>query len=281
MLIDFLNDYYSADFEVIHDVAGNQHLVGHSVRYDCDLFVKIFTDREMFYAEQNVNQVYCPQIYLDSVIFENKYIVVLRDRTLADTDNQDFNEADAREYGRMLGEFHQKVTGNVLVADDTKTKLSDRILNTVASLKGSEYEQEVNDSLKLLEADLKRADEEYRQLPHVVLHGDFSLRNIKEYQGHNVLIDFEWSHVGVAYEDFLRCFFAEVKDPKLRTAFIEGYRSISEFEIPQYELQRVLMLLCALEICRFHVTHQREKFGEIPHQMLKTIAKGDAIVNLD
>ena len=77
MLIEFLNDYYAADFKKIHDNAGNQHLVGHSVRFDKDLFVKIFTESEMFYAEQNVNQVYCPEIYLDSVIFGDKYIVVL------------------------------------------------------------------------------------------------------------------------------------------------------------------------------------------------------------
>ena len=79
MLIEFLNDYYAADFKKIHDIAGNQHLVGHSVRFDKDLFVKIFTESEMFYAEQNVNQVYCPEIYLDSVIFGDKYIVVLID----------------------------------------------------------------------------------------------------------------------------------------------------------------------------------------------------------
>ena len=82
MLIEFLNDYYTADFKKIHDIAGNQHLVGHSVRFDKDLFVKIFTESEMFYAEQNVNQVYCPEIYLDSVIFGDKYIVVLIDREL-------------------------------------------------------------------------------------------------------------------------------------------------------------------------------------------------------
>ena len=44
MLIEFLNDYYAADFKKIHDIAGNQHLVGHSVRFDKDLFVKIFTE---------------------------------------------------------------------------------------------------------------------------------------------------------------------------------------------------------------------------------------------
>lgn len=46
MLIEFLNDYYAADFKKIHDIAGNQHLVGHSVRFDKDLFVKIFTESE-------------------------------------------------------------------------------------------------------------------------------------------------------------------------------------------------------------------------------------------
>lgn len=52
MLIEFLNDYYAADFKKIHDIAGNQHLVGHSVRFDKDLFVKIFTESEMFYANK-------------------------------------------------------------------------------------------------------------------------------------------------------------------------------------------------------------------------------------
>ena len=37
MLIDFLNEYYQADLETIHDVAGNMHLTGHSERFVCDL----------------------------------------------------------------------------------------------------------------------------------------------------------------------------------------------------------------------------------------------------
>lgn len=143
MLIEFLNDYYAADFKKIHDIAGNQHLVGHSVRFDKDLFVKIFTESEMFYAEQNVNQVYCPEIYLDSVIFGDKYIVVLIDRELHDTDAEPVDEQRAAQYGEMLARFHQKVTDKVLVADYTKTKLSDRILNAVDGLKNTKYEEDV------------------------------------------------------------------------------------------------------------------------------------------
>ena len=64
MLIDFLNEYYQADLETIHDVAGNKHLTGHSERFACDLFVKIFKDKDKFYAEQHVNQVYLSLIHI-------------------------------------------------------------------------------------------------------------------------------------------------------------------------------------------------------------------------
>ncbi len=281
MLTEFLNDYYSADFRKIHDVAGNQHLVGHSTRFDKNLFVKIFTESEMFYAEQNVNQVYCPDIYLDSVIFGDRYIVVLVDRELHDMDDEAVDEERAAHYGRMLAEFHQKVTGKVLVPDYTKTRLSDRLLNAVEGLKGTKYEEDAGKVMALLKDDFEKADEEYRQLPHVVLHGDFSLRNIKRYKGSEVLIDFEWARTGVAYEDFVKVFYNELKDPKLRKSFIEGYKSVCDFEIPGYGLQRCLLFLCALDICRFHVTHEREKFGDMPDRMLRTIEDGDAVVNLD
>ena len=232
MLIEFLNDYYAADFKKIHDIAGNQHLVGHSVRFDKDLFVKIFTESEMFYAEQNVNQVYCPEIYLDSVIFGDKYIVVLIDRELHDTDAEPVDEQRAAQYGEMLARFHQKVTDKVLVADYTKTKLSDRILNAVDGLRNTKYEEDVKKAMEILRPDFDQADEEYKQLPHVVLHGDFSLRNIKRYKDSEVLIDFEWASVGVAYEDFIKIFYNEVKNPKLRSSFIEGYKKICDFEVP-------------------------------------------------
>ena len=281
MLIEFLNDYYAADFKKIHDIAGNQHLVGHSVRFDKDLFVKIFTESEMFYAEQNVYQVYCPEIYLDSVIFGDKYIVVLIDRELHDTDAEPVDEQRAAQYGEMLARFHQKVTDKVLVADYTKTKLSDRILNAVDGLKNTKYEEDVKKAMEILRPDFDQADEEYKQLPHVVLHGDFSLRNIKRYKDSEVLIDFEWASVGVAYEDFIKIFYNEVKNPKLRSSFIEGYKKICDFEVPGYGLQRCLLFLCALNICRFHVTHEREKFGDMPDRMLKTIENGNAIVELD
>ena len=178
MLIEFLNDYYAADFKKIHDIAGNQHLVGHSVRFDKDLFVKIFTESEMFYAEQNVNQVYCPEIYLDSVIFGDKYIVVLIDRELHDTDAEPVDEQRAAQYGEMMARFNQKVTDKVLVADYTKTKLSDRILNAVDGLKNTKYEEDVKKAMEILRPDFDQADEEYKQLPHVVLHGDFSLNGL-------------------------------------------------------------------------------------------------------
>ena len=89
MLIDFLNEYYQADLETIHDVAGNMHLTGHSERFVCDLFVKIFKDKAKFYAEQHVNQVYCPDIYLDNVIYEDNYVIVLKDRVMNDVEKED------------------------------------------------------------------------------------------------------------------------------------------------------------------------------------------------
>ena len=181
----------------------------------------------------------------------------------------------------MADQRRQKVTDKVLVADYTKTKLSDRILNAVDGLRNTKYEEDVKKAMEILKSDFDQADEEYKQLPHVVLHGDFSLRNIKRYKDSEVLIDFEWASVGVAYEDFIKIFYNEVKNPKLRSSFIEGYKKICDFEVPGYGLQRCLLFLCALDICRFHVTHEREKFGDMPDRMLKTIENGNAIVELD
>ena len=49
-LIEFLNDYYKAKLKNIHDIAGNVHLSGYSELYKKDLFVKIFSNKDMFYA---------------------------------------------------------------------------------------------------------------------------------------------------------------------------------------------------------------------------------------
>lgn len=279
MLIDFLNDYYQADLKSIHDVAGNQHLVGKSKLYHGKLFVKIFKEKDMFYAEQHVNEVYAPEVYLDSVIFEDNYVVTLHDRILKEMESRQIDGKTAFKFGKLLAKFHNIVTGNVSVYHDQRP-LSVQIEKQAAVLKSSEYAQPIKNSLTLLQRDFQRADEEYEQLPKVVLHGDFSVRNIMEYRGKLVLIDFERSHVGVTYQDFIKFFYNEVKDPRLRQKFLDGYESQHEFEIPSHALQRCLLLLCALDICQYNLTHPERKFGTMAQQMLATIKNGDAVLSL-
>ncbi|KRL84186.1 phosphotransferase [Ligilactobacillus apodemi] len=275
MLIDFLNEYYDANLETIHDVAGNMHLSGRSEHYDCDLFVKIFKDKDKFYAEQHVNQVYCPDIYLDNVIYEDNYVVVLKDRIMEDIEKEDLSLDRVTYFGEKLAKFHETLTGHVLVPADTRP-LSERIKEKVELFHGTPYETQVNEVFKLIQADLEPADIDYELLPKVVLHGDFSIRNLMVYQDNDVLIDFERAHLGVAYEDLIKFFYNEVQDLGLRNAFLAGYRKQKELEIPNYSLQHCLLFLCALDILEFHLTHEKQKFGEMASEMLATIKKGDA-----
>ena len=202
-LIEFLNDYYKAKLKNIHDIAGNVHLSGYSELYKKDLFVKIFSNKDMFYAEQHVNQVYYPEIYLDSVIFEDNYVVVLKDRQLEDTDKKKISKEQAYLYGNLLADFHNKLTGNVSVYED-KSSLGEQIDTLVKTLQNTEYIDDINAVNKIIKERLEKAQLEYELLPRVVLHGDFSIRNIKKYQDQVILIDFERSRIGVAYQDFVK-----------------------------------------------------------------------------
>lgn len=177
-LIEFLNDYYKAKLKNIHDIAGNVHLSGYSELYKKDLFVKIFSNKDMFYAEQHVNQVYYPEIYLDSVIFEDNYVVVLKDRQLEDTDKKKISKEQAYLYGNLLADFHNKLTGNVSVYED-KSSLGEQIDTLVKTLQNTEYIDDINAVNKIIKERLEKAQLEYELLPRVVLHGDFSIRNIK------------------------------------------------------------------------------------------------------
>lgn len=279
MLIDFLNEYYQADLETIHDVAGNMHLTGHSERFLCDLFVKIFKDKAKFYAEQHVNQVYCPDIYLDNVIYEDNYVIVLKDRVMNDVEKEDLTPTKVYQFGEKLALFHASLTGKVSVPND-KRALSQRLEEQVAKFTGTAYETEVNEVFSRLEEDLAPADTDYELLPKVVLHGDFSIRNLMLYGEHEVLIDFERAHMGVAYEDLIKFFFNEVNELDLRNEFIAGYRSQKELEIPNYSLQHCLLFLCALDILEFHLTHEKQKFGQMAHEMFETIKQGTAVLEL-
>ncbi|KRN30464.1 phosphotransferase [Liquorilactobacillus mali] len=279
MLVDFLNDYYQANLKSIHDVAGNQHLVGNSKVFHKPLFVKIFKEKAMFYAEQHVNQFYYPDIYLDSVIFEDKYVVTLRDRNLKDVDNRKMTPEMAYEYGKLLGSFHRKVTGNVSV-EDNRQPLSQLLTQKVEQLQGSLYYENAQKVLELLKSDFDKDNLEYEQLPKVVLHGDFSVRNIMEFEGKNILIDFERSHVGTSYQDFIKFFYNEVRDVKLRNEFLKGYEQEHPFEIPSNDLQRCLLFLCALDISQYNITHSGGKFGDMASNMIATIKDGDAVLKL-
>lgn len=279
MLLDFLNEYYEAEFETIHDEAGNMHLQGQSARFERQLFVKIFKEKDKFYAEQHVNQVYCPTIYLDSVIYEDNYIVVLADRVLEDVLPAEIDLESVALFGQKLARFHEKVSGKVLVPNDERP-LSERITTKVANFKKTSYQAEVTAVFELLQKDLAAADVDYALLPKVVLHGDFSIRNLMHHGDELVLIDFERASIGVAYEDLIKFFYNEVKEPKLRNNFLHGYRQIKELEIPNYSLQRCLLFLCALDILEFHLTHTKQKFGQMAEAMFQTIKNKDAILAL-
>ncbi|MFT9410435.1 phosphotransferase [Liquorilactobacillus hordei] len=279
MLVDFLNDYYQANLKSIHDVAGNQHLVGNSKVFHGPLFVKIFREKAMFYAEQHVNQFYYPDIYLDSVIFEDKYVVTLRDRELKDVDQHKVTSEMAYKYGRLLGSFHEKVTGNVSV-EENKQLLSQILIQRVEQLQGSIYYENAQKVLQLLSFNFVKTNLEYEQLPKVVLHGDFSVRNIMEFEGKDILIDFERSHVGTSYQDFIKFFYNEVRDVKLRNEFLRGYEKEHPFEIPSNDLQRCLLFLCALDISQYNVTHSGGKFGDMASNMIATIKDGNAVLEL-
>ncbi len=54
----------TVDLKTIHDAAGNMHLTGHSERFVCDLFVKIWHDKAKFYAEQTCKSSLAVQIFI-------------------------------------------------------------------------------------------------------------------------------------------------------------------------------------------------------------------------
>ncbi|MEY8661964.1 aminoglycoside phosphotransferase family protein [Ligilactobacillus faecis] len=279
MLLEFLNEYYEAELETIHDEAGNMHLQGRSRRFERQLFVKIFKEKDKFYAEQHVNQVYCPEIYLDSVIYEDNYIVVLEDRVLEDVLPAEVDAKSVTSFGQKLAAFHEKVSGKVLVPSDERP-LSERLATKVARFEKTPYQTDVTEVFTRLQKDLAAADIDYALLPKVVLHGDFSIRNLMHHADELVLIDFERASLGVAYEDLIKFFYNEVKEPKLRNNFLHGYRQIKELEIPNYSLQRCLLFLCALDILEFHLTHTKQKFGQMAEAMFQTIKNEDAILAL-
>ena len=81
-------------------------------------------------------------------------------------------------------------------------------------------------SFSQLKKTLAPADTDYELLPKSRLaRWDFSIRNLMLYGEHEVLIDFERAHMGVAYEDLIKFFFNEVNELDLRNEFIAGYRS--------------------------------------------------------
>ena len=213
------------------------------------------------------------------MIYEDNYVIVLKDRVMNDVEKEDLTPTKVYQFGEKLALFHASLTGKVSVPND-KRALSQRLEEQVAKFTGTAYETEVNEVFSRLEEDLAPADTDYELLPKVVLHGDFSIRNLMLYGEHEVLIDFERAHMGVAYEDLIKFFFNEVNELDLRNEFIAGYRSQKELEIPNYSLQHCLLFLCALDILEFHLTHEKQKFGQMAHEMFETIKQGTAVLEL-
>ena len=40
------------------------------------------------------------------------------------------------------------------------------------------------------------------------------------------------------------------------------------------------LFLCALDILEFHLTHEKQKFGQMAHEMFETIKQGTAVLEL-
>lgn len=118
---------------------------------------------------------------------------------------------------------------------------------------------------------ISKLDEEYEKTL-VLIHGDFGLRNIMRKDDNLVLIDFERVKYASYYLDFIKYFYQDLDNDKLKKElFLKHYYEHSFEKVISIELEKSLIFISALGILNYTKRVNDKEFESLGLRMLADV----------
>ena len=260
-----LDELLDTNLQQINHISENMHFKGFSKRLGERVFVKIFKDPLKYRLEYRVlrNKGNC------LLIFPEYSALVLKYEDYTPLNKENVNAEDIIKIAELISDFHRE---NWLEIENEKEISLEKVLEkNVYRLADRKEYTEISEFHSKFLKNISELDEEYEKTL-VLIHGDFGLRNIMRKDDNLVLIDFERVKYASYYLDFIKYFYQDLDNDKLKKElFLKHYYEHSNEEVLSEELEYCMIFISALGILNYTKRVKDKKFEELGLKMLEDV----------
>ena len=260
-----LEELLDTNLQQINHISENKHFIGFSKRLGKRVFVKIFKYPLKYRLQYKVLRNKS-NFLLD---FPEYFALVLKYEDFTPQNKESINDEDIIKIAVLISDFHR---GDWFPIENDKEISLEKILekNIYRLADRKEYIKISNLHSKILK-NISKLDEEYEKTL-VLIHGDFGLRNIMRKDDTLVLIDFERVKYASYYLDFIKYFYQDLDNDKLKKElFLKHYYEHSNEEVLSEELEYCMIFISALGILNYTKRVKDKKFEELGLKMLEDV----------
>ena len=260
-----LDELLDADLQKINHISENKHYAGFSKKFNKEVFVKIFKDPLKYRLEYKVLRNK-GNFLLD---FPEYSTLVLKYEDFIPLNKESVNDEDIIKIAELISDFHR---GNWLLIENDKEISLEKVLekNVYRLADRKEYTKISEIHSKFLK-NISKLDEEYEKTL-VLIHGDFGLRNIMRKDDSLVLIDFERVKYASYYLDFIKFFYQDLDNDKLKKElFLNYYYEHSNEKVLSEQLEYCMIFISALGILNYTKRIEDKEFEKLGLKMLTDV----------
>ena len=260
-----LNELLDTNLQQINHISENKHFIGFSKRLGKRVFVKIFKDPLKYRLEYKVLRNKS-NFLLD---FPEYFALVLKYEDFTPLNKESINDEDIVKIAKLISDFHG---GNgCSIENDKEISLKKVLEKNVYRLADRKEYTKICELYSKFLRNISKLDEEYGKTV-VFIHGDFGLRNIMRKDGNFVLIDFERVKYASYYLDFIKYFYQDLDNDKLKKElFLKHYYEHSKEKVLSKELEYCLIFISALGILNYTKRVEDKEFEELGLKMLEDV----------
>lgn len=272
---EYLNKKLIGKFKILKHQSLNSHYVGFSKYYDIDVFIKVFPSkqREKFISEKGIVSK-DKQRYIDSFEAFSSHFLVLQDYNYKDIQSYQLDYPENLiSIAQIIKKFHFQINRENTKISQAEESLTEKIEKRIVEIKDSPYINDVKIVWKKMKFLEQRINDEYVEgKNNTIIHGDFSLRNIKILDDEFQLIDFERSKIDFYFLDFIKFFYIDLNndEKKIKTFLSEYYKELKLNKISN-ELMYFLIFYTSLGIFKYNLHIEDTNFLNYAFIMLEDV----------
>ncbi len=251
--IKYLENKTKLSITKLDQTFSNSIYIGHSNRRN-KLFIKVYEDSSNFTRETEVLKLIERDIVFEDK-FEGKYILAIPFKDIGKIHNIDLNFI--RNAARTVAELHLTNISNVNHSLPTPSLLqvSEYMYNSLEDNYKelySEYYSFFNSKKELL---MREED----SLDKVLLHGDFSVKNIGYSHSQVYLFDFEHSIIQTPWYDFMLIFNSKLGLGLEIVTFLSEYKKYIDLQPISEDMMALLQFIQLLKIHLYYLAINEDK----------------------